>query len=333
MATREEALPLAELERVQQPLLGRWLAGTLWFVRRKPLGAFGAVILILTFVVAVFSPLMIRFPYTEVHFGEGLQWPNGTYWLGTDQLGRDFYSRMVIGSQVTILAGLGTVILAAVLSLLVGGISGYLGGKVDMAVQRVVDVWVALPPIFLLLTFVAVLGTGGTGFLGLGRGPDVGLDPKDGDWIWFTFFRSTVVIFSLGIIFAGYGARIIRGAVISIRENAYIDAARALGASDVRILMSYVFPNVLPVVIILATLNLGVAVLAEATISFLGFGIQAPFPTWGRMLSEEGRLYGPGNEYLMLIPGLAIFIAVYGFNMLGDALRDVLDPRLRGLRG
>jgi peptide/nickel transport system permease protein len=175
---------------------------------------------------------------------------------------------MVIGTQVTLLAGLGTVLVASVLSVLVGGISGYLGGRTDMASQRVVDVWVALPPIFLLITFLAVLGTGGDGFLGLGRGPNVALDPNKGDWIWYTFFRSTVVIFSLGIIFAGFSARIIRGAVLAIKENVYIEAAFAR-RSDIRIMLRYILPNIMPLVIILASVNLGAAVLAEATVSFL----------------------------------------------------------------
>ncbi len=231
------------------------------------------------------------------------------------------------------LVGIGTVTLAAFLSTVVGGVSGYFGGRVDMITQRIVDIWVALPPIFLLLTFVAVLGTGGDGFLGLGRGPDVGLKPYEGDWIWYTFFRSSIVILSLGVILAGYGSRIIRGAVLSIKEAPYIDSARAMGAGDVRIMLRYILPNIMPVVIILATLNLGTAVLAEATISFLGFGIQAPFPTWGQMLGTDGRIYAQDSaSHLMWFPGAAIFISVYGFNMLGDALRDVLDPRLRGGR-
>jgi peptide/nickel transport system permease protein len=348
MATREEALIIPALEKPLPPVWLRALKSIWFFTRRKPMGAFGALILILTIAVAIFSPWIARFPYEEAHFADSLIAPNSTYWFGTNQLGQDLFSRMVIGAQVTVLAGLGTVLLSAIISIVVGGLSGYLGGRVDMITQRVVDIWVALPPIFLLLTFVAVLGTGGDGFLGIGRGPDdvtlpvalpvlgrnipLNLDPRDGDWIWYTFFRSTVVIFSLGIIFAGYNSRIIRGAVLAIKENVYIEAARALGATDTRIMLTYVLPNILPVVIILATLNLGVAVLAEATISFLGFGIQAPFPTWGQLLAKEGRVHGPGHEYLMIIPGVAIFISVYGFNMFGDALRDLLDPRLRGSR-
>ena len=332
MAIGEQTLTLEALARPSPPVWRRWLAGVIWFTRRKPLGAFGAIILILTITVAVFSPWIARFPYDQPHFSDSFQAPNGTYWFGTNILGKDFFSRMVIGSQVTVLAGLGTVVVAAFLSVLVGGVSGYFGGRTDLITQRLVDVWVSIPAIFLLIVFLSVLGTGGDGFLGLGRGPDVGLDPKDGDWIWYTFFRSSVVIFSLGIIFAGYGARIVRSAVLAIKENVYMEAARALGASNVRIMWHYVLPNIMPLVIVLASVNLGAAVLAEATVSFLGFGIQPPFPTWGQLLAQDGRIHGVGHEWLSIIPGLAIFVCVYAFNMLGDALRDVLDPRLRGGR-
>jgi peptide/nickel transport system permease protein len=318
-------------ERPSSPL-GRWASGLWWFTRRKPLGAFGALVLVVVLVIAIFSPLIATFPYTQQHLADGLQGPNGEYWFGTDKQGRDLFSRMVIGSQITVLVGLGTVTLAAFLSLVIGGLSGYFGGRADLGAQRFVDIWVALPPIFLLITFVSVLGNEGGGFLGLGRGPDVGLDPRDGDWIWYTFFRSTVVILALGVILAGYGARVIRGAVLSTKENAYVDAARAIGAGHIRIMFHYILPNIMPVVIVLATVNLGVAVLAEATISFLGFGIAQPFPTWGQILGTDGRTYGPTAEHLMWIPGLAIFLSVYAFNMLGDALRDTLDPRLRGGR-
>jgi peptide/nickel transport system permease protein len=332
MTVREQAIPLEAVEAAGPPTWRRWVSGAVSFARRKPLGAFGAVILIVTVLVAVFSPWIARFPYAEPHFSDTLKAPNGTYWFGTDVLGQDFFSRMVIGSQVTVLAGLGTVIIAAFLSIVVGGISGYFGGRTDTIAQRVVDIWVSIPPLFLLITFLSVLGTGGHGFLGLGRGPEVNLDPNKGDWIWYTFFRSSVVIFSLGIIFAGYGTRIVRSSVLAIKENVYVEAARALGASNTRIMLVYILPNIMPLVIILASVNLGAAVLAEATVSFLGLGIQRPFPTWGTLLDVDGRVYGVGHEWLSIIPGLAIFICVYAFNMLGDALRDVLDPRLRGSR-
>src|SRR5919109_4239262 len=169
MTVREQAIPLEALEAPVAPTWRRWLSGALGFARRKPLGAFGAVILIATVLVAVFSPWIARFPYAEPHFSDTLTAPNSTYWFGTDVLGQDFFSRMVIGSQVTVLAGLGTVVIAALLAVIVGGISGYFGGRIDTITQRVVDVWVSIPPLFLLITFVSVLGTGGHGFLGLGR--------------------------------------------------------------------------------------------------------------------------------------------------------------------
>jgi peptide/nickel transport system permease protein len=333
MAFREEALPLEVLEVPAPSAWRRWSRTGLTFARRKPLGAFGAVFLLFVVVVAVLSPWIAPYPYTEPHFGEDLQGPSSTYLFGTDNQGRDFFSRVLIGSQVTVLVGLGTVILASVIAVVFGGISGYFGGRTDLVTQRAVDIWVALPPIFLVVTFVSVLGTGGEGFLGLGRGPDVGLKPTtDDEEIWYTFFRSTVVIFSLGLIFAGYGARILRGAVLGIKENVYIDAARSIGATNLRIMLKHVLPNIMPVVIVLASVNLGAAVLAEATVSFLGFGIREPFPTWGGLLATDGRRQGVEQVMLMLAPGAAIFICVYAFNMLGDALRDVLDPRLRGGR-
>jgi peptide/nickel transport system permease protein len=333
MAMREQAIPLEAVEAPVLPPWRRWLLGTAKFARRKPLGAFGALVLIFLVVVAVFSPWIANFNYAEPHFSDTLTAPNSTYWFGTDVLGQDFFSRMVIGSQVTVLVGLGTVLVAAFLSVLVGGVSGYFGGRTDMGTQRVVDIWVAIPPIFLLITFLSVLGTGGDGFLGLGRGPNVTTNPTQEDvWIWDTFFRCNIIILSLGIIFAGFGARIVRSSVLAIKENVYMEAARSIGATDWRIMRLYVLPNIMPVVIILASVNLGAAVLVEATVSFLGFGIQRPFPTWGGLLDVDGRVYGVGHEWLSLIPGIAIFVCVYAFNMLGDALRDVLDPRLRGGR-
>jgi peptide/nickel transport system permease protein len=333
MAMREQALPLEAMEAPVLPSWRRWLLGTAKFARRKPLGAFGALVLVLLIVIAVLSPWIANFDYAEPHFSDTLQAPNSTYWFGTDVLGQDFFSRMVIGSQVTVLVGLGTVLVAAFLSVVVGGVSGYFGGRTDMGTQRVVDVWIAIPPIFLLITFLSVLGTGGDGFLGLGRGPNVSTNPTQEDvWIWDTFFRCNIIILSLGLIFAGFGARIVRSSVLAIKENVYMDAARAIGATDWRIMRLYVLPNIMPVVIILASVNLGAAVLVEATVSFLGFGIQRPFPTWGGLLDVDGRVYGVGHEWLSIIPGLAIFVCVYAFNMLGDALRDVLDPRLRGGR-
>jgi peptide/nickel transport system permease protein len=306
--------------------------GTIDFIRRKPLGAFGALVLIIVVVVALFSPWIAKDPVDQTHLNDLLLRPNATYWLGTDHNGRDIYSRIVYGAQVTALVGVGTVVLVGLISVTVGLVSGYFMGWLDFIVQRVVDVWIAFPAIFLILTMVAVLDAGtSSGFFGLGRGPEMGPDPRNGPWIWYTFPRTTIVILVLGVVLAGGASRVVRSAVLSVKANPYIEAAHVLGANNTRIILRHILPNIMPTVIVLATVQLGVAVLAEATLSFLGVGV-TNFPTWGQMLSGRTRDLLASNLHLGLFPGLAIFIAVFGFNMLGDALRDVLDPRLRGSR-
>ncbi len=308
-----------------------WRA-TIDFIKRKPLGAFGAFILILVVVVAIFSPWIARDAIGQTHSGDHLLPPSSTYWFGTDHNGRDIYSRIIYGAQVTALVGAGTVILVGLLSVTIGLISGYFMGTIDFIVQRVVDVWIAFPAIFLILTMVAVLQTtGNLGILGLGRGPDWGPDPRGGPWIWNTFPRTTIVILVLGIVLAGGAVRVVRSAVLSVKANPYIEAAQVIGATNNRIIWRHILPNIMPTVIVLATVQLGVAVLAEATLSFLGVGV-TNFPTWGQMLSGRTQDLMASNMHLGLFPGFAIFTAVFGFNMLGDALRDVLDPRLRGSR-
>ncbi|MBI2766015.1 MAG: ABC transporter permease [Chloroflexi bacterium] len=316
---------------VERPFYAAIARNALRFCRYKPLGAFGAFVLVVVIVVGVFSPLIAGDPQ-QVHLSDALTSPNSTYWFGTDQNGRDVFARIVYGSQVTALVGIGTVILVTVLSLLVGVISGYFAGKLDFIVQRFVDVWLSFPAIFLILTLVAVLQTSnGYGFFGLGRGPEVGPSPTGGDWIWNTLPRTTIVIVALGLVLAGGASRVVRSATLSTRANPYVEAAVVIGAPNRTIIIRHILPNIMPTVIVLATLQLGTAILAEATISFLGVGV-TNFPTWGQMLSGQTRILAENYMYLALFPGMAIFLAVFGFNMLGDALRDVLDPRLRGVR-
>ena len=331
-AAESSATIVAEYFRPsQRPLIARALRNIALFARHKPLGAFGGLILITVFLVAILSPLIAGDPQ-QVHLSDALTPPNRTYWFGTDHNGRDIFARIVFGAQITALVGLGTVILVTILSLLVGVTSGYFGGKFDFIAQRFVDIWLSFPAIFLILTFIAVLSTAsGRGFLGLGRGPEFGPNPQDGEWIWYTFPRTTIVILSLGLVLAGGASRVVRSAVLSTRANPYVEAATVLGASPLRIVLRHILPNIMPTVIVLATLQLGTAVLAEATISYLGVGV-TNFPTWGQMLSGRTRDLVENNMYLAIFPGMAIFLAVFGFNMLGDALRDVLDPRLRGSR-
>lgn len=310
----------------------RALRAVTGFVRAKPLGAFGGLMLVLIVVVGVFSPVLAPYGLNKVQLTEALQGPSRDHWFGTDPNGGDLFSNILYGSQVTAMVGLGTVLLVGVISVTVGVTSGYFGGRFDFIVQRFVDVWLSFPAIFLILTLVAVLRTtGDTGFFGLGRGPDVGPNPNAGPWFWNTFPRTTIVILALGLVLAGGASRVVRGAVLSTAVNPYVEAAAVLGAGHGRIILRHILPNIMPTVIVLATLQLGTAILAEATISFLGIGV-TNFPTWGQMLSGRTRDLAESHMYLAVFPGLAIFLAVFGFNMLGDALRDVLDPRLRGSR-
>ena len=389
-----------------------------WMFRRKKyLGAFGALILLMSVAVAAVAPLIqtveqdpaaVRVaPYIKANFTERFTAPNADHVMGTDNQGRDIATRMIYGSEVTVLVGFGSVIATAFLSTLIGLVSGYFAGAgmswsmrapppiinlrtgpfplwwflalpfalvvlagqilltlidiitlnlfserisdlgddlfnrwptrggalpdIDLVIQRIVDVWNAFPAIFLILAVLAVLGSGGDGFFGLGFGPNIGPQAQIGDeWFWQVFPRTTTVILVVALVLAAGNSRIIRGAVLATRAAAYVEAARSLGASNVRIMVAHIVPNILATIIVLASLNLGAAVLIEAAISFLGFGIPPPFPTWGRDTGQIALVYATEAWWLAFFPGLMIMIAVFGFNMMGDALRDILDPRLRG---
>ncbi|MGD9934223.1 MAG: ABC transporter permease [Dehalococcoidia bacterium] len=332
MAAAETSIPESFRRSSDAPGYIKAGRGALRFFRNKPLGGFGALVLILIMTVGAFSPLIATHDPNVADLNALLEGPSSEHWFGTDFNGRDYFSRIVYGCQVTALVGLGTVILTAVLSLSVGVVSGYFGGKLDFLVQRFVDIWLSFPAIFLILTLVAVLQSGsGGGFFGLGRGPDMGPNPVNGDWFWYTFPRTTIVILALGVVGAGGASRVIRSAVFGTKAFPYVEAAIVVGANHPRIILKHILPNIMPTVIVLSTIQLGTAILAEATISFLGVGV-TNFPTWGQMLSGRTRELAETNLHLVIFPGMAIFLAVFGFNMLGDALRDVLDPRLRGTR-
>jgi len=274
----------------------------LWlFCRRKPLGAFGGLIVLLMIVMALFANWIAPYSYDETIRGARMKAPGSQFWMGTDNLGRDIFSRVVYGARVSVSVGFGAVLLANFLAAIIGITSGYFGGKYDICVQRVVDAWQSFPFLVVILSIMAVLGPG-----------------------------LLNVILALGVLGASAGSRVIRGATIGVIQNQYIEAARAVGAGHVRIMLRYVFPNVAATIIILATIGLGAAILAESALSFLGFGVPPPYPAWGAMLSGSGRPYMYTAPWMAIWPGAAISLAVFGFNMLGDALRDLLDPRLRG---
>jgi len=290
------------------------------FMRRKPLGGVGLVIVTLLFLCAIFAPAIAPYRYDQQRIAERLQPPSAKHWLGTDDRGQDMFSRIVYGARVSVLVGFGVIFTSTLLATVVGTLSGYFGGWLDIAVQRLVDIFLAIPFLILALTLTTVVPKPDhTRTLG----PLV-LEPA--------VQGALTIVLALGFGFSFGASRVIRGAVIAIKGNQYMEAARALGASHPRILLRYVLPNVFPTIIVLASVQIGAAILAESSLSFLGFGVPPPTPSWGRMLSGIGRTYITQQPLLTIWPGLAIAITVFGFNMLGDALRDVLDPRLRGSR-
>jgi len=273
------------------------------FARRKPLGALGAVIVAALLIMAVFAERLAPYDYDETTRGARMKPPSAAHWLGTDNLSRDMWSRIVYGARVSVTVGVATVGLAVLLATAVGVSSGYFGGAYDLVVQRVVDAWLSFPYLVIVLSVMAVLGPG-----------------------------LLNVVLSLAVIIAAVNSRVIRGATIGVTQTTYVEAARAVGCGHGRIIVRHILPNVAATVIILATIGLGTAILAESALSFLGFGVPPPYPAWGAMLSGSGRTYMFRAPWMAIWPGVAISLAVFGFNMLGDALRDVLDPRLRGGR-
>jgi peptide/nickel transport system permease protein len=277
------------------------VSGLSYFVRSKPLGAAGGALILLFLVLALGAQWLAPYPYDVGTAAERLQWPSLAHPFGTDANGRDLLSRIIWGARVSITIGFGAVLISTCVAVLVGVTSAYFGGWVDLSVQRIVDIWISFPALVLLVSLVAIVGPG----------------------LW-----STTLV--LGILLAPGTARVVRGAVLSMRHQPYVESARCVGAGHLRIISHYVLPNVSAAILVLATTQLGAAILAESTLSFLGNGVPPPFPTWGAMLSGTGRANMLQSPWLSIWPGLAISGAVFGFNMLGDALRDVLDPRLRG---
>jgi peptide/nickel transport system permease protein len=271
------------------------------FARRKPLGAVGGLVVVAMLLMAVFADSLATYGYEETIRGARLKPPSLAHWLGTDNLGRDLWSRIVYGARISVTVGFATIALGTVLAAALGVSSGYLGGAYDLVLQRIVDAWMSFPYLVIVLSVMAVLGPG-----------------------------LLNVILSLAIITAAASSRVIRGATLAAVRQPYVEAAQAGGAGHLRVVLRHVVPNVAPTILILATIGLGGVILAESALSFLGFGVPPPYPSWGGMLSGSGRTHMLRAPWMAIWPGVAISLAVFGFNMLGDALRDVLDPRLRG---
>ena len=269
-------------------------------VKEQPLGVGGGIVVVLLILVAVLADVLAPYGFLEVHLRDRLQGSSAQYPLGTDQLGRDLLSRVIYGARLSIAVGLAATSINVVVALLIGGTSGFLGGKFDLAVQRFVDAWMAFPGLLILLTIMSLVGRG-----------------------------VTQIIVVLGIAGGIGGSRVVRGAVVGIKENLYFQAAEAIGASKWRAFVRHVLPNIMPVAIIIFSINIGGVMIAEASLSFLGFGLPPTVPSWGGLLSREGREYMERAPWLAVWPGLCLTITVFSLNMFGDALRDLLDPRLR----
>jgi peptide/nickel transport system permease protein len=271
--------------------------------REKPLGAAGGVVFVLFLFVGVFADVLAPYGMNQISPINRLKPPSWAFPFGTDNLGRDMFSRCIYGAQLSVIIGFCAAGLATFISVFLGIITGYLGGKIDLVIQRFVDAWQSFPDLIILIVVVSVVGPG-----------------------------MPQIIVTLGLLLGIAGSRIIRSAVVSVRENMYVHAAQSIGASTPRILWRHILPNVLPPIIVLFTTRVGVVILAESGLSFLGLGVPPPAPTWGGMLSGSGRTFMFQGPWLALAPGLCLTVVVYATNMFGDALRDIFDPRMRGSR-
>jgi peptide/nickel transport system permease protein len=293
-------VPVAVAEELPADRRRAWLESVSDFARRRALGAAGAVLILVMAVVAIAAPVLAPYDPLGTDYGSMLAPPSGAHWLGTDAFGRDVLSRIIYGSRTALLVGFGASVVGATLGAVVGVASAYFGGRTDLLAQRIMDIFLSFPLIILALAVVVVLGTGAQN-----------------------------VILAITVPMIPRSALVIRSSALSIREMPYVDAARAAGFSHARIILRHMLPNVMAPYLILLTAFLGQAILLEASLSFLGLGVQEPTAAWGLMLSGAAVDFAETAPWMAIFPGLAISLAVFAFNLFGDSLRDALDPRLR----
>jgi peptide/nickel transport system permease protein len=269
--------------------------------KEKPLGAVGGIIFLILLITGIFANFLAPYGYNDINPVDRLKAPSRHHILGTDHMGRDMLSRIIYGARLSVIVGFSATAFSILISTFIGITTGFIGGRYDMIFQRFVDAWMIFPGLVILIVFVSIFSPG----------------------MW-------QIIFILGLQYGIAGSRIIRGSAIATKENMYVRAAEAIGANMLRMLMRHILPNIMAPIIILFTTRIAAVILAEATLSFLGLGIPPPAPSWGGMLSGEGRSYMLRAPLLAIYPGVALTIVVYGINMFGDAMRDLLDPRLRG---
>jgi peptide/nickel transport system permease protein len=292
----------ASVDVASETWVHRWVTAAIAFARRRPLGALGAVVVVLLLIVAVTAPLIAPYDPLAVDFGGMLAPPSARHWLGTDAFGRDVLSRLIYGSRTALIVGFGAAAVGATAGAILGVGSAYFGGRVDLYLQRLMDIFISFPLIILALAMVAVLGNS---------------------------LINLIVAITIPMI--PRCALVIRSSALSIREMPYVDAARAAGFSHSRIVLRHMLPNVMAPYLIMLTAFLGQAILLEASLSFLGLGVQEPTPAWGLMLRGAAVQFAETAPWMAVFPGLAISVAVFAFNLFGDSLRDALDPKLRTL--
>jgi peptide/nickel transport system permease protein len=270
------------------------------FARRNPLGAAGAIVVIVMIFVAIFADVIAPYDPVANAFDRLHQPPNWENWFGTDQFGRDVFSRIVYGARTALMVGFVSSFVGAFIGLILGVASAYFGGRIDLIFQRVLDVFMAFPIIILALAIIAIFGTG-----------------------------TQNVIIAITIPFIPRCARVVRSTALAIREMPYVDAARACGFGHARIILRHMVPNVMAPFLIMITAFVGQAILLEASLSYLGLGVQEPVPAWGLMLQGGAEEYAESAPWIAIFPGIAISLGVFGFSLFGDAVRDELDPKLR----
>ena len=281
----------------QKPL-GAWRM-TFRRLRRSHTAIFGMSIAVLVVLIAALADVIAPYGYAEMHPEDMLQAPSSKYLLGTDQMGRDMLSRVIYGSRISLYVGVVSTLCGGLVGVLLGMVAAYYGGTIDQVLMRLIDIWVAFPNFLLALVISVILG------------PSV-----------------TNVVIALAIVRVPTQARVVRGTALSVKENDYVQAARAVGAQDARLLLRHILPNCMAPIIVLSTLEVATAIIVEAALSFLGLGTQPPTPSWGWDL-RANVVFIEDNPWIAIFPGLAIFFTVLGFNMFGDGLRDALDPRLK----
>ena len=302
MSVTPVPLPTIDVDIRRLPRSLPWYADVwITMLRRKPLGTIGGALVLVMLLAAVLASVLTPYGFAETNLRERFVSMNAAHWLGTDQIGRDLATRILYGARISLYIGFGAVALGSLLATLLGIFSAYWGGKVDLFLQRAVDAWMAFPPLLILMSIMSLLG------------PSV--------------LNITLV---LGVAAGLRDSRIVRGVALSARENTYVEGALAMGSGHMRVTLVHILPNVLPTIIVVATTGLSTVILTEASLSFLGLGVPPPYPTWGGMLSLAGLDHMYRAPWLAIWPAVALSLAVFGFNMLGDALRDLLDPRLKG---